>query len=365
MSTIRMSTSFPCYVNLPSQFVDKHMTKCPPMYALIYIYGLRRAQGGLTGVSMQEIGAFFLILETDVLNAWKYWEKEGLVRIDNDMAIEFLPLDFVEAEAPVLVENEEPVSETPAEPLVFFPLESKSTPTPERPQYTPEELAHYRKGEAMVERLFACGERAFGKTLNYNDMNSLFGFYDWMGMPIDVIEYLLDFCAENGHRYIRYIEKAAADWHDRGINTLEKAKAYTQRFDKGYREILNLLGANASYPTPAQRKTIDRWQLEWKFSTQLILLACDISSEVLGKPKLTYLDSILKRWHESGIATPEAAEADRAVFKKEQDEKRKVEKRTPKSKAAPRYTFEQREYNKDVEKLEREYRAKLRKELSS
>ena len=43
--------------------------------------------------------------------------------------------------------------------------------------------------------------------LSQQDMSLLFSFYDWLGLPMEVIELLLSYCTASGHTGMRYIEK--------------------------------------------------------------------------------------------------------------------------------------------------------------
>ena len=48
--------------------------------------------------------------------------------------------------------------------------------------------------------------------------------YGQLHMPAELLEYLVESCAQNGHTSIRYIEKVGLSWHERGFKTAEEAK---------------------------------------------------------------------------------------------------------------------------------------------
>ncbi|MDR1664152.1 MAG: DnaD domain protein, partial [Clostridiales bacterium] len=223
-----------------------------------------------------------------------------------------------------------------------------------RPQYTVEELTVYKRESKDIERLFTLAEQALGKMLTYHDMNVLFGFYDWLRLPIDVIGYLLNYCAENDKRDMRYIEKVALDWADRQIDDMEKALEYVRTFDRGYREILRSMGQNTGYPTQSQRKYMDRWLNEYQMPAALVMKACDRAAEQLGKPKFTYVDKIIEDWHKKGIKTVEAAEADTIDFRRKAEAAAKPEAKTVKNNKFVNFKQRERDYAQ-LEKKEREY----------
>jgi len=228
------------------------------------------------------MAAHFNITEGDVLNAWKHWEKAGIVKLDNlekDISVTFLQVNI-------------PHKHEPAE---IVPLVAT------RPQYSPEELALFRQKSGEVAKLFNCAEQALGKMLSYNDMNAIFSFHDWLRLPMDVIEFLLSYCAENDHRNLRYLEKCAMDWADNNVSDVETAKNYVLNFDKNYRTILHYMGQTSGYPTPSHRKYIDKWLDDWKMPLDLIMESCDRCVMQIDKPKFSYVDKILAEWHKKGI----------------------------------------------------------------
>jgi len=254
--------------------------------------------------SFNEIGEEFSLTEGDVIKAWQHWNNMGLIRLlpDEDgkggMSVTFLP----EAEWPETGKKEaEQKREQPSN-ILFLPK------TETKPVYSHEELECYQENSEDVRRLFKRGEDALGRFLSHHDMSMIFSFYDWLHLPIDVVEYLLSYCAENDHRSLRYMEKCAIDWSDKGIDTLEKALEYVQFFDKDYRTILLHMGLSSGYPTPGHRKYMDKWLENWRISIDLIIRACEISIEHIDKPKFNYVDKILALWHKNGAVTLKQAE---------------------------------------------------------
>ncbi|MCL1863558.1 MAG: DnaD domain protein [Defluviitaleaceae bacterium] len=284
-------------LELPFTFIDEHMSNCLPVYPLIYIYSLRRLISG-DSATLAEISERFHITEGDVIKAWRHWEKEKLVSIvsgKQGMEITFLPM---------AKQTDEPsLEETPM--------------TESRPQYTAQELACYRTESRDVERLFSRAEKTLGKLLSYNDMNIIFGFHDWLRLPIEVIEYLLTYCAENDHHNLRYVEKCALDWADNDIQSIEQALQYVQNFDRDYRLILRHMGQISGYPTPTHRKYMKKWLHEWNLPLEIITEACDRCIEQISKPNFKYVDKILSEWHKKGITTMEAINAADAAFVQE------------------------------------------------
>ncbi|MCL2360312.1 MAG: DnaD domain protein [Defluviitaleaceae bacterium] len=368
-------------LELPYVFIDNYLSGCAPVYPLIYIYSLRRLIGG-DPVSVQELAERFRLLDTDVLNAWRHFEKVGIVQIKGvspDISITFLPMPqqahaskSSEPSPPVDMEKaigfaiEQAVLEAGlldsdlAKTVVLPSPNSNSFRPKDRPKYSTEELSIYHGESNEIKRLFSKGEEALGKLLDYNEMNLIFGLYDWLRLPSDVIEYLLSYCAEIDQTSPRYIETCAIDWANRGIDDLEKALTHVQGFDKDYRGILRQLG-KTSFPSPAQQKLMDKWLIEMEMPMEVILDACDRTTLNAEKPSLTYVDKILQKWYKAGIKTMEEIKHDDEDFRKQNP----LEQKSPRVKVSTKsqkpsknrfVNFEQKDYDyAQIERLEREY----------
>ena len=43
-------------------------------------------------------------------------------------------------------------------------------------------------------------------------------------MSSELLEYLVEYCVQNGHISVRYMETVAMSWHEKGIRTALEAK---------------------------------------------------------------------------------------------------------------------------------------------
>ena len=327
-------------IEISTIFIDHYMTTCPPVYSLIYIFAMKKLLSN-ESVSIDSIATHFNITQGDVKNAWAHWQSVGLISLGQDESITFLPV--AKPVEPSLLED------------IQAPIKAIAAT---RPQYTVEELAVYRTQNNDIARLFACAERTLGKLLYYNDMNIIFSFHDWLHLPIDVIEYLLSYCADNGHRSLRYIEKCALDWADNQITDLEKAMMYVQSFDKNYRTILHYMGQTSGYPTPSHRKYIDKWIDQWQMPLDLIMEACDRCVSQLNKPQFKYIDGILANWHKQEITDIAGVKTADMAFEKSMAASNviSIDKSPSKPKVNRFVNFTQRENDySQLEKLERAY----------
>ncbi len=335
---------------IPNLFIDNYMGKANPAFVVVYVYFFRHYQAGNTELSTNGAAEALNLLESDVVNAFKYWEKEGLISVEQtedegevDFGIDFLPI----------------VDKTRLKLVDGTGQEAKPVFLQERPQYSAMELEIYKSESKEINSLFYTAEKVMGKYLSFNDLSAIFGLYDWLRLPIDVIILLLSYCADNNHRSIRYIEKVAIDWAENGITTVEKANEYIKRFNVSYREILKAFGNSDRNPTAAEIKYMNKWLTEFEMPLQLILEACDKTILQTSKPRIQYTDKIICDWHAKGVKTLEQVRLLEEQFHK--DTKATAEEKTavvkkPVVKQNKFVNFKQREWDYDqIEQMERKF----------
>jgi len=280
------------HTHIPNSFIDTHMQSVEPVFSLIYIYLLRYFdEPDKTEPAL--MAKLFDISEKKCVKALKHWEAAGLIKLDDT--------------APAAVKKTAAASPAPIPLPVYEVKKAEQKPSPpiyetERPVYSPEELEAYKKQEIIAD-LFSFAEEKFSRMLRYNDLNMLFSLYDWLRLDVSVIKKLIEYCADNGHTNINYIESVALDWAQRGIKTPGEADEYTQTFTNTYRDILKALGLTGRNPAPKQVELIEKWLREYNMPLEIILEACDKTVISASKPSFTYLSSILERWNKAGIKT--------------------------------------------------------------
>ena len=280
-------------ITLPEGIIT-NLPQANPMYTVLYIQGLLDAQNNpkaQTTISTKATATKFNILESDVISAWQYWQAKRLVHLtfNDDIVVEFIQEQANKKEDEVTATLEAPI---PTQKIFAA-----------KPLYHPQELEMYKQSHSIIDNLFKTAETAMAKPLNANELSTIYSFYDWLRLPVDVIEALLHYCSENNHRNINYIEKIAIDWSEKGIDTLDKLTDHLQNNNKAYREVLKALGQSSRNITPKEITYIDKWLKDQNHTLEIVLEACDKTIINLGKPSFTYLDKILTTWYEDGVTT--------------------------------------------------------------
>jgi DnaD/phage-associated family protein len=188
-----------------------------------------------------------------------------------------------------------------------------------RPSYAGSEVAQGVKRDSAFRHVVDETQRRLGKVLSSNDMQILFGLYDWRGMSPGVISLLVTYCLEDARRRygegrpptMRQIDKEAAIWEERGIDTEEKAEQYIQETEDKRQmnnSVYRLLGISGRAPSATEERYIGEW-INMGFQTDVISLAYDKTVLGCGKLSMKYMNSILKNWHEKNLHTRQAVES--------------------------------------------------------
>lgn len=186
----------------------------------------------------------------------------------------------------------------------------------ELPQYSSDEISRRSRGNSALDAIYAEAAQVMGRALGGNDLRVLFGIYDHLGLPPEVILELLHFCEELCHwKYgdsrrptPRFLEKEAYSWANREILTLEQAEEYI-RFRRSRHGDLGSLRERLHLQelSPTQEKELNAW-LDQGFREDAIVIAADRTVTNTGSLKWNYLRKILLSWQEKGLFTPELIE---------------------------------------------------------
>ena len=158
------------------------------------------------------------------------------------------------------------------------------------------------------------GEAAqvLGHTLSAGELRVVFGIYDHLGMPPEVIVELLHYCAElnkwkyHGDRRLtpRFLEQEAYAWANKEILTLDLAEDYIRAQRERHSELGQLRTAlQLPALSPTQQRDLLLW-LEQGFGEEAIAIAADRTLTNTGALKWGYLRKILQSWHENGLHSP-------------------------------------------------------------
>ncbi len=205
--------------------------------------------------------------------------------------------------------------------LVSLGLAAPSPIPPENdtlPEYSSEDILLSASGDPAFSSLIEYTRIRLNKLLTQSDLSRLLGIYDHLGLPASVIMLLESYCVERAHRRegegarvgMWQIEREAYYWKRSGITTESAAEDYIRRraaIDGRLMEIFRLLQIKNRAPSKTEEGYLLRWA-GYGMTDEVIYAAYDRTVINTGSLKWSYMDSILRRWHEKGIMSVEDIE---------------------------------------------------------
>ncbi len=289
-----------------NQFLAKLLPGAPGASVKVYLYVFYHFYNQTEGLTLNSVAEALGMMEEDVIEALSYWQNKGqliLDRKDGAFSVDFTICCPGAPEDPSgrrRCNRSEALTDGPAS------AETKLVRLEKPPVYSPEEMSLYQQNPMMRE-LFARGEAMMGAPLSAPNLSTLFSFYDYYRMPVEVIEYLLDYCRETDRRSLRYAEKVIQDWCDKGIRTVEEAKAQSELSRRFY-PIMKALQIPGGKPSEKDRKMMLKWLDEYKLPLDVICEAAARTLEKAHQPSFPYMDKILTNWQSRGLDTLEKIE---------------------------------------------------------
>ncbi|MBQ5955557.1 MAG: DnaD domain protein [Firmicutes bacterium] len=250
-------------------YINEYMTEAPGEYVKAYLYGLFCSEHGmeLKSALMAEV----LHMDEDRLReAWEYWERMNVVAIeeeDDDYTVIFLSL------REQLFSGEQGV---------------------ERAIEMSDEVID---GDEEFKRLTEAAEDMLGRPLNGRELQEIGSWTNELGVSGEVIQEAFDYCIEIGKPSINYISKVILAWAKEGLTDREMVKEYLEKTSERqgiYRRILNSLGLKRNV-TEAEKRLVDSWLDDMKFSLERILEACE-KAGFTQSPNLRYVNKVLENW---------------------------------------------------------------------
>ena len=126
----------------------------------------------------------------------------------------------------------------------------------------------------------------------------------------------MEYCADNGHTSLHYMEKVALNWHQSGVASRAAAREYTESRNSAVHAAMSAFGLKDRAPGGPEQDLIRKWQNIYGFSAEMIGLACGRTISAIHKPSFEYADKILSSWKEQGLNTPEAVSSSDARRRK-------------------------------------------------
>lgn len=354
---------------VPNIFIDRYMPLANGEFVKIYLYLLRTLSSSDHTISVSSIADHFEQTEKDVMRAFNYWTKEGLLRIDTDAqgnvtGLTLLPVEISRADA-----ASAQISRTDAASAQICRTDAASTevsgsnkniiasyakkPAPQkqaRREYSLDEIKHFRS-DPDISELFFIIETYLKHPMSSSDTNIILYWLDKLKFSPELVTYLVEYCISKGHSSLRYMDKVALGWADSGISTVEQAKNDSAAHSKAYYAVTKALGITGRNLIQSEIDFINKWNNEYNFTIELINEACKRTISATHQPSFEYTDTILTNWYRNNVHNMnDVSRLDQSFSKNKQAASRTAENVT-KSRHNKFNNFDQR--TQDYDQLEK------------
>ncbi len=333
MGNIAISMDYSSDVTVVSNiFIDNYMTEANDAQIKVYLYLLRYINTG-TDISVEDIADHFNYTEKDVLRALKYWDIKRVISLSfNSMGsltgIRLLDIrsgmpasvykaeDFrvsgpdmydrtggMQLKSPAVQVNDTDPGYCDQDEGTGIPGDGgrvKVIDFSNKSSYTAEELMQF-KSRPEISQLLFIAETYLAKTLRPDEISSILFMYDKYGFEPDLIEYLIEYCANNKKKNIKYIESVAKTWVETGITSVDEAKARTGNAPKEVYEVFRAFGISGRNPIEPEISYVCKWSRVYGFGIDIICEACNRTIMSIHSASFEYADSILSNWKEAGV----------------------------------------------------------------
>lgn len=284
---------------LPTQIADKHLRMAGKAQLKVLLWLFRNPN---TAFDIDIISRDTGIPKDEIDDAMLYWLDAGLVVKDG------------EAPIPVQTETVSATEQLRREKSSFTPVEVPAA----KPQKKEKEktvivkpsikdIARRLDESSEVASLFNEVQEVFGRTLGYDGQSNLLILHDHYGLPAEVIVMLCSYAKTIGKQgAIAYIVQMGKSWAEEGITDFDSASRKIARMENAqniWSEFKNLTGIENPKPTSKQAEFLEIWINDYSYNIDMIYHAYEKTVEKKGKISFSYMNGVLRSWHESGYKT--------------------------------------------------------------
>ncbi len=272
---------------VPAEVVDRHIKLAGSAQLKVLLWFLRVGGGEFDPDALSKATG---IAKADALDAMQFWVETGIIIKDGET------VTVKKAEETPKTEKTEAQAIAPC----VVELENKSVC--DKPTTT--DVARRGQESPELRFLWNVAQDKLGKTLSFNDQRTLLWMHDHLGLPIEVIIMIIEYCVSMDKRGIGYIEKVGISWAQEEIFTLELAESKLSDMKKRgsiWQKLREKFGIQNPHPTAKQGEFLDRWTKEFGFGLDVIELAFEECLNRTAKISLSYINKVLENWHNDGF----------------------------------------------------------------
>lgn len=262
-------------------FINEYLTQAPGDYVKVYLFALMYADFDMH-MSNETIAKHLGMEDEDVLKAWTYWEKIGVVKKHYDK-----PGDKFRYQVEFLNLKE-----------LAYGKKLKSQKTAST---VPDRLKELMDDEE-IKNMYSEIERITGRLFDGKEPAEILSWITDYNANPEMIVSAYTYCVKKkNHSNHKYVAAIVKEWANQGLKTAGQIEDYLEETDNRhylYKRVLRALGflRNA---TEEEKRIMDTWFDQMGFSIDRVLEACKKTTGI-SNPNINYINSVLKAWNNGG-----------------------------------------------------------------
>ena len=278
--------------NVENIFINEYLPQAPGDYVKVYLFALMYADFD-TRLTNETIAKHLGMEDEDVLKAWTYWEKQGLVKKHYEKPgekfhyqVEFLNLKE----------------------LAY----GKKLKAKKSEAGIPDRLKELM-GDDTIKDMYSEIERITGRLFEGREPSEILTWITDYNANPEMVVYAYSYCVKKkNHSNHKYVGAIVKEWANQGLKTIDQIEAYLEETDNRhylYKRVLKALGflRNA---TEEEKRIMDTWFDQMGFSIEKVLDACKKTTGI-SNPNINYINSVLKAWNGGSGGSEKQAAASR------------------------------------------------------
>ena len=280
-------------------FINDFMCLANGTYVKIYLLGYKYAADNDQSINLDNssIARDLNIPLEDVLNAWDFWEKKGIIKKHNTSDNINFDIEFISLRQLYIDNNYKAIQS-----------DSNHIHTLSQKKTSNADLIDINKSPE-IKNMFYKIDQFMRRGLSPNERLEILDFLLNNNIDPDVVVMGFEYSIETKNvKNIKYALKVLTNWNDQGlisVELIENNLKQSNRYYSAYKAIYKSLGYS-NLITSGDKEVIDIWLQKYELSLDFIMEVIKESSKKTSNVNMNYMNSIITNLYTNKIITIEA-----------------------------------------------------------
>ncbi|MBE6562177.1 MAG: DnaD domain protein [Ruminococcaceae bacterium] len=290
-------------ITIPGTQVLEYLKEASGAELRVLIFSLANQSCTLT-----EIADATGLSRNEVHDALTLWKKKGVMSVTGLGKKAEAPVEKTEKTESAKAESESTDSKKSSKVVIM---------SSELPVYSTDQINRILEKNKETKALIDNCQQVLGKIMSVHEVEVILKLIDYLNLDADFVLLLCTHCASIKKTSLRYIEKTAVSLFDAGITEYQSLEKYIEHHALAKSregKMRTLLGIGDRSLTKKEKDAFMNWA-SLEIPMEVVEKAFEITAENTKRFSISYMNTILERWHKDGLLTVEAIEKSRESYK--------------------------------------------------